>query len=169
MLANGELGWLQMTNLILAGVLTGAFAIGLRRVLATGRAATWAPRLIACYGAGLVCAGIFRADPAQGFPPGTPLDAAGMSGAGVAHYAAAGIGFVCLVVATVLLARRFAAEGRRGWAACSAATGAVFALTWVAMVASGGASVALVGFAVGVVLVCAWIAALALHLLRRLP
>ena len=46
-----------MVNLILTGILVIAFSVGLRRVLATGRASTWAPRLIGVYGASLVGAG----------------------------------------------------------------------------------------------------------------
>ena len=37
-LANGDLGWIQVTNLIVTGVLVIAFAVGLRRVLTEGRA-----------------------------------------------------------------------------------------------------------------------------------
>jgi hypothetical protein len=39
--------------------------------LGTGQGATWAPRLLAAYGVGLVAAGVFRAGPTLGFPPGT--------------------------------------------------------------------------------------------------
>ena len=37
-LANGDLGWIQMVNLVLTGILVIAFSVGLGRVLATGRA-----------------------------------------------------------------------------------------------------------------------------------
>ena len=63
-----------MTNLIVTGVLVIAFAVGLRRVLAEGRASRWAPRLIALYGISLVAARIFRpsalaASPSARRPP----------------------------------------------------------------------------------------------------
>src|ERR1700742_3887377 len=54
-LSNGSLGWLQILNFIVAGVLTILGAAGLRQVLAS----KWAPRLIAVSGAGLIAAGLF--------------------------------------------------------------------------------------------------------------
>ena len=52
--------------------MTIAAAVGARRALGPGRLSAWASRLLGAYGAGLVAAGIFRADPSDGFPPGTP-------------------------------------------------------------------------------------------------
>jgi len=72
LLALGHLGWIQQANLILTGVMIIVGAVGARRAI--GRfadAGTWAPRLLAGYGLGLIGAGIFRADAADGFPPGT--------------------------------------------------------------------------------------------------
>ena len=48
--------------------MTIACAIGMRRALA----GPWGPRLVAVYGAGLMAAGLLRADPADGFGPGAP-------------------------------------------------------------------------------------------------
>src|SRR6266702_7879279 len=75
LLANGDLGWIQVTNLVLTGLLVGAFAIGMRRALSAGLGRTWGPILLGVYGLGLIGAGFFTADPAFGFPPGTPADA----------------------------------------------------------------------------------------------
>src|ERR1700704_6470561 len=69
LLSNGSLGWIQISNFILAGALTIAAALGMRRVLRFGRGSTWAPILIAIYGLGYVGAGVFVADPMNGFPP----------------------------------------------------------------------------------------------------
>jgi len=68
MLSLGEYGWIQVTNFIVAGVLSVLFAIGVARCLSDGPGSTWAPRLLALFGAGLVIGGIFTADPALGFP-----------------------------------------------------------------------------------------------------
>jgi Protein of unknown function (DUF998) len=38
LLSLGELGWIQITNFVVAGLLSVAFAVGLRRVLHPGRA-----------------------------------------------------------------------------------------------------------------------------------
>jgi hypothetical membrane protein len=39
----GEGGWMQRANFIVCGALVFGFAIGLRRVLRTGRGSTWGP------------------------------------------------------------------------------------------------------------------------------
>ena len=72
LLANGGPGWIQIANFVLTGSMVIAFAVGLRRALAAGVGAKWAPRLVGVYGASLIAAGVFRADPALGFPAGTP-------------------------------------------------------------------------------------------------
>ena len=69
LLANGPLGWIQVATFLVAGAMTIAAAVGVRRALPS----RWAPRMIALYGAGLMGAGIFRADPADGFGPGAPV------------------------------------------------------------------------------------------------
>jgi hypothetical protein len=163
LLANGDLGWLQITNLILAGAMIIAFAVGLRRARPDH---TWAPRLVGVYGASLVAAGVFRADPAQGFPPGTPADAQGLSWPGLVHFAAGALGFGCLVVACLLLARRFAAAGARSWAIVSRVTGIAFLVAFVGLAASGGTVAGTLGFVAAVIGVSAWMSALAVHLYR---
>src|SRR5947207_141810 len=41
----GDLGWVQVTNFVVAGLLMVACAAGLRRALRSGPAATWGPLL----------------------------------------------------------------------------------------------------------------------------
>lgn len=69
---DGALGWIQIANFIVTGAMVIARAIGIQRALKGGPAAAWAPRLLALYGLGLVAAGLFVADPMNGFPPGAP-------------------------------------------------------------------------------------------------
>lgn len=167
MLANGGPGWIQIANFVVTGLMVIAFAVGLRRSLTSGRGARWAPRLIAMYGASLVAAGIFRADPALGFPVGTPDGPGAVSWHGLLHFAAGGVGFTALAAACIVLARRFAAEGSRGWATFSVVTGVVF-LTGFAMIASSGGSPAgTIGFTAAVLLVWSWISAVAVRQYRR--
>ena len=71
-LANGDLGWIQIATFLVTGAMTIAAAVGVRRALGPGRQSAWASGLLGAYGAGLVAAGFFRADPSDGFPPGTP-------------------------------------------------------------------------------------------------
>lgn len=166
LLANGSLGWIQIANLILTGAMTVAAAVGLRRALAGGRGGTWAPRLLAGYGLGTAGAGVFRADPAGGFPPGTPVEATAVSWHGMLHFTLAGIGFGCLVAAAVVLALRFAAEGRRGWAAFSWVAGTGFLVAFVGLAAGGGSPVTVLGFIAAMVLVWAWLSAVSVSLYR---
>lgn len=162
LLANGHLGWIQTANFVLSGLMMVTAAAGLRRA----KGGKWAPRLWAGYGLGLVCAGIFRADPSLGFPPGTPAGPGAVSWHGMLHLVSAMIGFGCLIASCVVLARRMSAEDRRGWAACSWGTGVVF-LAAFAGVASGGGSVATtLGFVAAVLLAWAWIAAMSVHYYR---
>src|SRR5436305_8524018 len=50
LLENGDLGWVQITNFVVTGLMTIAAAAGIRRAIGPG----WAPRLIAAYGLSLV-------------------------------------------------------------------------------------------------------------------
>src|SRR5947209_1148079 len=115
LLANGDLGWIQITNLVLSGLLVGAFAVGMRRTLSAGRGRTWGPILLGIYGLGLIGAGFFIADPAFGFPPGTPADAHAISWHGLLHFICGGVGFLALIAACFVLGRRFASQRQRGW------------------------------------------------------
>lgn len=164
LLANGPLGWIQIANFLLTGVMTVAFAAGLRRALRAGPGATWAPRLIGAYGLSLVAAGVFRADPAAGFPVGTPTGAVRISWHGGLHLLAGAIGFGCLVAACLLLGRRFGAEGRRSWAAFSRVTGVLFLAAFVGIAAGAGSAATVLPFVAAVVLVSAWMSATAAHL-----
>jgi hypothetical membrane protein len=167
LLANGELGWIQVANFTVTGAMLVAFAVGLHRALAGGRAGRWAPRLIGAFGVGMALSAlVFRADPAQGFPPGAP-EQPELSWHGALHYPVAGIAFLCLVVACFLLASRFAAEGRRGWAAFSRVAGVVFLVGFAGLSASAGAAWSVVSFIVALVVVFAWISAVAMHYYRR--
>lgn len=167
LLSNAALGWIQIANFIVTGAMVIACAIGVQRALKDGPAATWAPRLLGLYGAGLIAAGIFVADPMNGFPAGAPAGRpASMSLHGTLHIAAAGIAFLCLIVACFVLARRFAAHGQRRWAVGSRLTGVLF-LVGFGGVASGSSSpVVVLSFWVALLVVWGWLAGLSLHLYR---
>lgn len=114
LLANGSGGWIQVSNLILTGVLVVAAAIGYHRALRGGVGQRWVPRLLATYGVCLAGAGIFRADPMAGFPAGTPDGPpVAFTVHGMLHVVFGGIGFLALIIAAFVLARRFRREGRR--------------------------------------------------------
>jgi hypothetical membrane protein len=169
LLALGHLGWIQMANLILTGAMTVAGGIGVRRAIGrSAPAGTWAPRLLAGYGVALIGAGIFRADPAHGFPPGTSAGNAGqVSWHGTLHLLAGSLGFACLIAACFVIARSYARRDRHRAAIVSRAVGIVFTVAF-AGIATGGGSVAInLGFTAAVIASYAWLTSVAVGLYRR--
>ena len=164
LLANGDLGWIQVANLVVSGLLVLAGATGLRRALGAGRGRTWAPLLLGLYGLGLVGAGIFTADPALGFPPGTPADARSVSWHGLLHLVCGGIGFLGLIAACFVLARRFVGDRDRRWALASAVTGVVFLAGFVGIASGSGAGWTILGFWIAVVVAWTWLTALSVRM-----
>ncbi|GAA2350281.1 DUF998 domain-containing protein [Dactylosporangium salmoneum] len=166
MLSNGDLGWVQISSFVLAGLLSIAAAPGTRRALAGGKGAVWSPRLLAAIGAGMLIAAAFRLDPGDGFPVGTPTGApTTMSWHAIVHNVGGSLSFFSMIALTFVLARRFRADGRRGWALLGRACGIAFAvlLLWSF---SGGQDGALTLF-VGVLLAWGWIGASSGILLRQ--
>ncbi|MEU7836847.1 DUF998 domain-containing protein [Nonomuraea sp. NPDC049129] len=163
MLSNGDQGWIQIANFAVSGLLFVAGAVGLHRTRGpAGWGGIWGPRLVGVFGAGMVAAAFFSADPADGFPPGTPLGPpTSMSTHGMVHFLVSGVAFVALIAACFAFGRRFAAAGRRGWAAFSTVTGALFLAAWISIFASQGSRVANVAFALAIALVLAWTSLLA--------
>ncbi len=169
LLANGELGWIQIANLVVSGLLVVVAAVGMRRVLRPGRGGTWGPRLVGGYGVGLIAAGVFVADPAYGFPPGAPPGLPERaSWHGVLHFVTAGLGFVSLIAACLVVAGWFAARRQLGWAAYSVATGVAFFAAFVGIASGSGNQVVNVGFGIAVLLGWAWVSAVATRLTAEL-
>lgn len=114
LLANGPYGWVQSANFVVAGLLSLVFAYGVVPQLRGGRGAVAGPVLLAGYGVGLITGGVFKADPAMGFPAGAPAGyPEDLSTSSVIHGFAPPIAFGCLVAACFVLASRFARGGRR--------------------------------------------------------
>lgn len=168
LMSNGDLGWVQIANFIVTGLLVIAAAVGIRRVLHPGRAGTWGPLMLALYGLGLIGAGIFVADPALGFPPGTPAGPPkNITQHGMLHFVAGGIGFLGLIIACFVFARRFAKLGLQGWATFSAATGLIFFAAFFG-IASGNSNVWIIlAFTAAVILSWLWISALSARLIAE--
>jgi hypothetical protein len=144
----------------------------MRRALHPGRAGTWGTWLVGVYGASLIAAGAFVADPALGFPPGTPAGPPDtISLHGILHFAAGGVGFLSLIAGCFVFARRFAGFGERGWAAFSAASCAANGVdlreplkpTWPPV----WKAAINIAFGIAVVLVFGWLSAVSARLAGR--
>ena len=170
LMSNGDLGWIQISNFVITGLLVVAGALGMRHVLRGSQSGTWGPLLVGVYGLGLIGAGIFVADPALGFPPGTPADAHEISGYGIMHFVTGGIGFLALIAACFVFARRFSVLKQRRWAVYSMITGIVFfaAFFGIATGSQLGGNVLVIvtlAFTAAVVNAWAWLSAMFLQLM----
>jgi hypothetical protein len=152
----GSLGWVQVTNFIVAGLLVIAGAVGMRRAMPACPGSRWAPKLIAVVGAGLIGGGVFHPDPSGGYPPGAPQGASAVSSwHGVLHMISGTAAFVAMIAVCFVLARRFSAAGQRRTAACSRIAGVLCAVGIAAAGAPGGS----LSLFLGVSVAWLWIAA----------
>jgi hypothetical protein len=165
-LSNGGMGWIQIANFLVTGAMTIAAAVGVRRALGPGTQSAWASGLLGAYGLGVFCAGIFRADPSDGFPPGTPSGMGEVSWHGLTHLAIAGLGFICLVAACMVMGAWFARVDEAGWAWYSRITGAVFGLSFIALASGTGGAATVLMFTAAVVAAWVWLAAVSTKLYR---
>jgi hypothetical protein len=157
LLSLGDLGWIQITNFIVTGLLVVICAVGIWRFLHTHGGGVWGPLLIGLYGVAFITAGIFHPDPGLGFPPGAPKGPpTTMSGHAIVHLIASLLALPSVIVASFVFARWFGSQGRRKWRLYSTATGVVSLLCIVLgiMLAStwGGVLTTIAGvFAYGLV------------------
>jgi hypothetical protein len=163
LLTTGDLGWIHQANMVGVGVLTVLLAVGVRQVMRTGRGAVWGPRLLGLVGVAYLFGGLLTADPVAGFPPGTTPERVQTTVQGAVQNASRSVSSLFLIATCVMVARWFAAEGRRSWAWFY---GAAIPVAFAALMA--------VGFAVGINPVAPaflatpwiWVTALAIHMYR---
>ncbi|WCN82508.1 DUF998 domain-containing protein [Micromonospora sp. LH3U1] len=164
LLALGDLGWIQIANFVLTGLLALAGAVGLRRVLRGEPGGTWGPALIAVHGLGLIIAGVLVSDPSMGWPTGAPEGApATLSWHAVGHGVGAGLAFGSLPIACLIFARTWWRAGQRGWATFSLGS----ALAVVAILAWPDQDTLSVRMALACVPTFGWLAALCTRSLTR--
>ena len=168
----GDLGWIQITNFIVTGLLVIASAIGMRRLAQADKRLRRGALLLGIYGLGVLGGGIFVSDPALGFPPGTPdTYPQTMSWHGLLHFIFGQIGFLALIAASFVYARYFAVNDLRGWAMFSALTGGIFLFAIIAGIvtsAGDGAAWGLLALYVAVALAWIWLAALSYYMRNKL-
>ncbi|MGS2646857.1 DUF998 domain-containing protein [Streptosporangium sp. LJ11] len=165
LLSLGDLGWIQIANFTVTGVLYVACAVGMWRALRPGRSGTWGPLLVGLLGAGLIVGGVFVTDAGAGYPPGAPAGAPEISWHGALHGLGPMLAVGGMTVGCLVFARRFAALGRWGWVATCVAT-AVAALVLTAWPDPEGLSVRLL---LASAVLFAFVAALAVRVMRGLP
>lgn len=177
-LAIGELGWTQIINFLVTGLLTLAFAAGLRQrlqpfvKLARGR--TWGPLLVAGIALGLIGAGIFVTDPMNGYPPGTSALPAEYSISGRLHRLSSALVFLGFPGACFVFARVFDRWDIRRWVNYSVITGIAFVVMFIITSAGfaqveGLANVAGLSQRITLTIGWVWLTLLALYLLTALP
>lgn len=162
LMENGEFGWIHSGVLVLSGLMVIAAAIGISRALPV-RAV---PLLVGIFGAGQVGAGFFTADPADGFPVGTPAGPGAFTSHGLMHLAAGGIGFLAFTAAAITVGVRFLRRRERAWGVFSIVTGVFFVSSFVG-IASGGTGPTVVAFTAGVFLAWTWLALICIRLYHR--
>ncbi|MFF0738808.1 DUF998 domain-containing protein [Streptomyces sp. NPDC004111] len=164
-LATGSLGWLQITNFVIAGILATVGAAGLRRVMRGTAGGVAVPRLVRVVGVGMVAAGLLTMDPADAFPVGTPAGIPqSMSWHAYGHMAAGSITFASLIAAGYLLGRHFSRLGNRRLAVVSrvAATVMLAGDAW----SMGGGRAGALTMAIGTTVMFTLLAYVAVHYRR---
>jgi hypothetical membrane protein len=169
LLANGSVGWIHTAVLTLTGLMVVAAATGFVRQLRRERRSAAAGWFLAVYGVGMVGAGIFTADPADGFPLGTPAGPTVTPTVhGLLHLAIGGLGFLGLVICCLIRARQFHKDKARGWAVFSLLTGVLFLAAFVGIASGGSPTTGVVlAFTAAIVLAWTWLFLLSLRTYRQ--
>jgi hypothetical protein len=165
-LANGPGGWVQTANFAVSGAMVIAAALGIARVLRPqSRAASWA---LGVFGASMLAAAVFTADPVDGFPVGTPSGVPEtLSTSGLLHALSGAIGFLALAVSCFLMGAAMSRRNERALARLSWASGLAVVLGFFSGIALGTNGVAGIWFAV--VVGWAWLAITSVRLYRTSP
>lgn len=164
----GEFGWMQVASFLISGPLVLGFAIGLRRLFRPS-GSVWGPLLVGLAGIGLIGAGIFPTDPANGYPPNSPIIPIELTTHGILHNLFAVPVLLGLPIACLVFARLFARIGARKWAIYSVVSGATsFVMFFLSKL--GLDPLALVGQRqrIGVTADFIWLTLLALYMLQTL-
>lgn len=166
LLANGPGGWVQTANFVLSGLMVLAAAVGFKRVLGPkSRAASW---FLGAFGASMIVAAVFPADPVDGFPVGTPEGfPTSISTTGLVHFAAGTLGFTSLAISCFFAALAMSRWNAPSLARLSFLSGLAVVLGFFGGFAFSGAGTLGIWFAV--LVGWAWLAVMSLYLYRVAP
>jgi len=162
----GHGGWMQRTNLVVAGVLVLVAAIGVGRALRYSHRRTSTALVTAIFAVALIASSVFAPDPANGFPPGSTES---VTASGVMHLACGAVQFAAAVVAAAMLSR-WALD--TGWERAARASRLASIVTGAAFIA--GASLTSTPLGVGLLWVAvitefAWLAGVSICLWDIVP
>lgn len=133
LLSAGSLGWIHISLFVIVGLFVFLGAVGIRKAIKDEKAGTWAPILLGLYGVSLIAAGIFVPDPMKGFPPGETYGT--ISTNGIMHLVAGMVGFIGLIAACFVFARRFGALKQKHLQIFSIKTGIIFFVSFFGIAA----------------------------------
>src|SRR5262245_19107197 len=168
MLANGPGGWVQTANFVLSGLMVLSAAVGFRRVRRPrSGAVSW---FLGGFGASMLVAAVFPADPVDGFPVGTPEGPpTTISTTGLVHFAAGSLGFTCLAVSCFFAARTLSRRNTPSLARLSFLSGLAVLLGFFGGMAISNLPVGTLGIWFSVLVGWAWLALVSIHLYRVSP
>ena len=166
LLANGPGGWVQTANFVLSGLMVLAAAVGFKRVLGPkSRAVRW---FLGAFGASMIVAAVFPADPVDGFPIGTPEGfPASISTTGLVHFAAGALGFIALAISCFFAASAMSRRKAPSFARLSFLSGLAVVLGFFGGLAFPGGGI--LGIWLAVLVGWTWLAVMSLHLYRVAP
>jgi len=148
LLSIGSLGWIQIANCVIGGLLVIAGSLGMQGVLRSNQGGGWGPLLLAIFGGGTVGVGVFVADPSG--------SATGMTFHGTMHLIFGGVSFGCLMAACFVFVRTFSSLGQKPWAIFSALTGLLF-LAGFFSAANANQGARSIQFFLNLIFVLAWV------------
>lgn len=165
-LENGPGGWIQVANFVVVGAMVIAAAVGIQRALgSSSRAVSW---LLGAFGASMIAAAVFWADPMDGFPIGTPKGPPkSISTRGLLHFAAGGLGFISLGVSCLFAGKAMSRRNARSLARLSSISGLVILAGFFGGMAIPNSSPVL-GIWIAVVVGWAWLSSISRHLSHQM-
>lgn len=123
MLALGSLGWVQVTNFLITGVLVLAFATGLWRRYQATRAVSLSAMLLMILALTIIGAGVFPADGISAQPHAAISQTWRHSLHGILHHYFAATAFFVLPASSFVMACQFCKWRQKGWAVYSVISG----------------------------------------------
>jgi hypothetical protein len=115
-LSIGELGWIQVANFLISGLLILLFAIGFRKATPLLKDSGWTSIFIGASGGGLIGTGFFRTDPVFGYPATEPFTISQFTITGHLHNFFAILILLSLPISCLKLRNRFKEANNTAWA-----------------------------------------------------